>query len=99
MGWGRKKIPKEEVEEDYLDDDEATVDELPMATKRKTRQKTKTVSEPKQNLDVNEYNFSSEEMEQIVIPALANTEEYKMYRLVVIGEKIHNVIESYRANK
>lgn len=79
--------PEEEAEELPEEEQEEDIEELPQGPKKKKKAIAK--EEPKGKFSLND-----EEM-ALAVNALMNSEEFKVYQQMVIGQRIAEIIEGY----
>ena len=105
--WKKKKKIEEPQEETLPEADDETEDtDEPDVTKYDKKieelnakivelsKKTNKIAEKKEKKQDGEFNLSEEEM-ALAINALANSEEFKLYRQMVIGQQIAAMITEY----
>ena len=103
MVWGKKKAKKVE-EEDELpmgaeEEDEATKGDYNAKIKELDARIAKLDKKAGKAIEKNqeqggEFNLNEEEM-ALAVNALANSEEFKIYRQMIVGQKIAEIIGSY----
>lgn len=97
----KKKIKEEPIEEEEIEEEpDEEEDALPTDDVEKVNKilspKAKHKAEPVQ--EQGEFTLNGEEM-GLAITALAERDEYKLYVQVMVGKKIADMIEAYKAVK